>query len=209
MASWSDVLRLLPQLAVNLLPGLVSSRIGMGGRVMRSLERGAQKRVPGAAFTYPKLSGEFNYPIVYVGGDVPYMNASLNRGASENSSRAQTLEEHNRALAAGGIAAERALESWWPNQDTQPRVPFTPGSSAISGVKILPNNKIQVQFRGGGKWYTYKGGSNPLEASLAAKTLLESPSIGRALSARNGKKGIINPNLGYWARNHYDPSEVR
>ena len=78
----------------------------------------------------------------------------------------------------------------------------------------MPSNDIAIQFRKDGKWYYYKGGNNPREASLAAKSLLMAPSIGRAL-VRNGqyahngprdKEGRPDPNIGWWGRSHYNPN---
>lgn len=208
---WKQILDALPRLAMLLLPGVGMST---GGRMSRVLSAAAGRKLPGAAFTYPGLTENFDYPIQYVGGDMPYNNASIDRSLAYKGALAQSLEEHNRALSAGGPAAEKALQSWWPGEDVKPRVDFTPGSSAVSGVRILPNNKIQVQFRGGGKWYTYRGGSNPREASEAVKDLLTSPSIGRAMPrngkyAHNGpadKKGRLDVNVGAWGRTHYDPN---
>ena len=208
---WKMLLEALPQLAMSLLPGV---GLFTGGRMSKILSAGASKKLPGAAFTYPGLTENFDYPINYVGGDTPYNNASIDRALAYKGALAQSLEEHNRALAAGGQTAEAALQSWWPGEDVKPRVDFSPGSSAVSGVRILPNNKIQVQFRGGGKWYTYRGGSNPREASEAVKDLLTSPSIGRAIPrngkyAHNGpgdKKGRLDINVGAWGRSHYDPN---
>lgn len=204
--SWKMILDALPRLAMSLLPG-----VGMftGGKMSKVLSASAGKKLPGAAFTYPGLTSDFNYPMIYVGGDTPYENSSLNRELASKGALSQSLEEHNKALATGGPAGEKSLQSWWPGEDVQPRVDFTPGSSAVSGVKILPNNKIAVQFRGGGKWYTYLGGSNPRESSEVAKELLTAPSIGRAVAGREGKKNkdgsrTINPNFGWFGRAHYD-----
>lgn len=203
--SYSKLLSLLPRVIMNILPGAMLS----GGRVSRVLNAAANRRLPGSAFTYPGLTDEFIYPVVHVDQDVPFMNASLNREIASRGALAQSLEEHNEALMRGGEKLEKALESWWPNEDRKPREDFTPGSSAISGVKILPNNKIAVQWKNRGKWYTYLGGSNPRETSEFAKELLTAPSIGRAVAARTGKKNpdgtkTINPNFGWFGRAHYD-----
>lgn len=209
MASFSELMRLLPRIALNILPGVMMG----GGAASRILQRAVDKKIPGAALTYPDLDSEFVYPINYVGGDFPFENASLVRDVAEQAAAMQSLEEHNAALAMGGKEAEKKLDAWWKG-DLKPRQEFSPGSSAVSGVKILPNNKIAVQFRGGGKWYTYNGGANAREASLAARSLLTAPSIGRALVrdgqyAHNGprdKEGRPDKNIGWWGRTHYDPS---
>ena len=212
MASFSQVVELLGKVALQMLPGIMLG----GGNFSRAIEKAAAKKgLKGAAMTYPGLTHEFVYPITYVANSPTWVNnATLDRNIAPEALRSQTLEEHNRALMEGGDAAERALVSWWPNEDGTVRQNPTPGSSAVSGVKILPNNKIQVQFRGGGKWYTYKGGKNPYEASMAAAELLQAPSIGRMMN-RNGKlahtsptdkDGYIDKSVGAWARRHYDPN---
>ena len=212
MASFSQVVELLGKVALQMLPGIMLG----GGNFSRAIEKAAAKKgLKGAAMTYPGLTRDFIYPITYVANSPTWVNnATLDRNIAPEALRSQTLEEHNRALMEGGDAAERALVSWWPNEDGTVRQNPTPGSSAVSGVKILPNNKIQVQFRGGGKWYTYKGGKNPHEASMAASELLQAPSIGRMMN-RNGKlahtsptdkDGYIDNSVGAWARRHYDPN---
>lgn len=209
MASFSELMRILPRIALNILPGVMMG----GGAASRILQRAVDKRIPGAALTYPDLDSEFVYPINYVGGDYPFENASLIREAAEKAAAMQSLEEHNAALAMGGKEAEKKLDAWWKG-DLKPRQEFSPGSSAVSNVKILPSNDIAIQFRKDGKWYYYKGGNNPREASLAAKSLLMAPSIGRAL-VRNGqyahngprdKEGRPDPNIGWWGRSHYNPN---
>ena len=210
MASWSDIMKILPRVALQLLPGIMLG----GGRMATTITKAAQRKVPGAAMTYPGLTQNFNYAIVpYSSKESWANNNGVQRGVAEKAAKAQSLEEHNRALMAGGPAAERMLQSWWPGEDTQPRENFTPSSSAVRGVRILPNNKIQIQFRDGGKWYTYRGGSNPREASEAAHALLTAPSIGRSLprNGRNrhdypGAEGIPDSEVGWWGRNHYDPN---
>ena len=216
MASWSDIMKILPRVALQLLPGIMLG----GGNIARTIEGAAAKKgLKGAAMTYPKLTQKFIYPIVpYYSKESWANNNGVQRDVAEKAAKAQSLEEHNRALMAGGPAAERMLESWWPGEDTQPRENFTPSSSAVRGVHILPNSKngicyIQIQFRDGGKWYKYRGGSNPREASEAVHALLTAPSIGRALP-RNGKKrhdypgaeGITDSEVGWWGRNHYEPN---
>ena len=211
MASWSDIMKILPRVALQLLPGIMLG----GGNIARTIEGAAVKKgLKGAAMTYPGLTQNFIYPIVpYSSKESWANNNGVQRGVAEKAAKAQSLEEHNRALMAGGPAAERMLQSWWPGEDTQPRENFTPSSSAVRGVRILPNNKIQIQFRDGGKWYTYRGGSNPREASEAAHALLTAPSIGRSLprNGRNrhdypGSEGIPDSEVGWWGRNHYDPN---
>ena len=51
MASFSELMRLLPRIALNILPGVMMG----GGAASRILQRAVDKRIPGAALTYPDL----------------------------------------------------------------------------------------------------------------------------------------------------------
>ena len=219
MASFSQVVELLGKVALQMLPGIMLG----GGNFSRAIEKAAAKKgLKGAAMTYPGLTREFVYPITYVANSPTWVeNHTLDRNIAPEALRSQTLEEHNRALMEGGDVAERALMSWWPNEDYTVRQNPTPGSSAVSDVHILPNNKILVRFRNGGKWYRYRGGQKPntdaktpQEAAMTAMELLTAPSIGRMMN-RNGKlahtsptdkEGYIDNSVGAWARRHYDPT---
>ena len=219
MASWTDVLRLLPRIALQMLPGVMMG----GSRVGRVLQATANRRAPGTSFTYPELTGPFSYDVQYIPATrTAWTNNNANPGTVELSAPAQSIEEHNAALMNGGPSAEKALDAWWPGEDIKPRVPFTATSSAVSGIRINDNNTISIQFRNKGKWYTYKGGNNPKEASEAAKSLLLEESIGRALPrpARYGKTvlkrhdtpispGVESTRVGFWGTNHYEPDSSK
>ena len=144
----------------------------------------------------------------------PQLNAMLKQGVAEKAAQMQTLQEHNdtilkylRALPPNasekqkhlalmkGIADEEELVSYW--DDKQPRKDFTPSSSAVKAIRITPDNRIEVMWGSTPKWYTYKQHADPYQASLAAKELLTSGSIGRAL-VRKSKK------YGQWGRAQYD-----
>lgn len=203
---FSDILKVVGGL-------LVGGALGAGARSAGVL-RGAKASdvIKGAALTYPGLTSKFLYPVYYQYRDngVAFENASVNRDLAEKAAIAQSLDEHNAAVANG---TEDKLLSWWATTDRFPRKDFSPGSTAASGVMILPDNRIAVRFQPGGKWYYYRGGDNPRESSIIAKELLTAPSIGRAL-ARNGKfrhtrkgsPGIPDSSLGWWAKEHYDPT---
>ena len=198
----SDILKVVGGL-------LLGGVLGAGARSAGVL-RGAKASdvLKGAALTYPGLTEIFEYPVIYApnAGGYANENASIDRNLTFRYPLAQTLEEHNRAIADG---TEKQLESWFPGEDTKPRADFHPSSSAVSDIRIMPDNTIQIRWGGKGKFYTYRGGSNPRESSEIAKELLTAPSIGRALP-RNGKrrhygkgtKGTLDANIGWWGRRY-------
>lgn len=200
--SASDVLKVLGTIA---LGGM------LGGPAGGSRLRGARTSdiLKGVTFSYPGLTDTFVYPVVYAPNPAGYanMNASIDRNLTFRYPLAQTLDEHNRAVVDG---TEKNLESWWPGEDTKPRQDFHPSSSAVSDVRIMPDNTIQIRWGGKGKFYTYRGGSNPRESSEIAKELLTAPSIGRALPRNgrlkhDGKKdyaGTPDANIGFWGRRY-------
>ena len=219
--TWSKILEVAPRfLAAGLLPGLVSAPVA--GAAKGGL---AKTILAGGAYSYPEMTTEFK---PYSGSELgfggtettvdgkrtvkPALNGSTIDRSTINAVLAQTLEQHNKAVQLGN---EDSLMEWWPGKDTKPRKEVHPVSTAVQGIKINPDNTISIQFRNGkGKWYTYKGGSNPREASEAVKDLLLFPSIGRALP-RNGRKawgdskhiidkqGTPDSNVGEWGRQHY------
>lgn len=138
------------------------------------------------------LGHPFNYDMNYIPGP-PQENRMLLQKVADEAILRQTPEEHIAALKRGD---EKNLLSWW--DEDRPRVNFTPSSSAVSGIRITPDNRIQIRFGRGSKWYSYRGGSTPGQAAIELKKLIgqNGKSIGRAL-LRN------HPRFGQWARDHY------
>lgn len=160
---------------------------------------------PAAPFNQPLSSGtEFKYDLIYV-PKVTQNNRLRNR--SENKAGiAQTQQEHNAALNTYlnnlnlpveerrrlGIMQEKKMTKWAPGFDDGPRRALTPSSSVARAIKITPKNNIEIVFPNG-ETYTYRGGNNPVEASMAAMELLNSESIGREL----------NPHRNGWGKKHH------
>ena len=230
--SMSKILKLTPAVLQMLLPGFFNPSRGIGRAVASGLSR---RKLQGSAFDYPELTEDFYYgnpdgtltlpdTKTWVDGKEtvrPAMNVGINRGDA-GAALVQTLQQHNKAVANG---TERQLMQWWPGEDTQPRVMFNPTSTAVKGVRITKDNKIQVQFRSGdGKWYTYKGGNDLRETTDIAKELLTAPSIGRAVARmawgkyptkyrHTDSKDLLgpkerDPELGWWGSAHYDPTAL-
>lgn len=193
------------------MAGLISRILqGLVGFRTDAIRGGTASRILGGsspydASSYPSAK-DFYYDVYYFDDGEPVNNRTLDRAAAQNGARMQTIDEHNRAInkyirpgmdpverrwaIQKGLEEERALESFW--DENKPRVRLKAGSSAVSGIRINTDNTISVQFGGKGKWYTYAGGPNRFEASLAAKDLVTAPSIGRA----------INSKTGFWGSTH-------
>lgn len=159
------------------------------------------------------IGKNFNYDLNYIPGD-PQENRMLQQQIAAEGILRQTPEEHMAALTKyvrpnmtpdqkrkalqRGKEYEESLLSWW--DEDRPRRNFTPSSSAVSGIRITPDNKIQIRFGRGAKWYSYRGGATPNQAAIELKKLIgtNGQSIGRGL-LRKSKK------YGQWARDHYLP----
>lgn len=102
-----------------------------------------------------------------------------------------------------GREEEKDLPKWW--NESSNRRQFSVSSSAVKGIRITPEGSVQVQWGKSPKWYTFKNYSNTMLASKAARELLESDSIGRAVYpvvSHPPKKP--NPLLGQWNKKNYE-----
>lgn len=238
--SWSKILEMAPRVLMGLLPGMAGA--GLGGRFATS----AASRVLGnagirGAFTYPAMTSDFVVadPMAFGGTEttmggkktvLPAMNGSTMDRRAVDRVLAQTLADHNRAVADG---TEKNLEEWWPGEDTSPRGGGVhPKSTAVKGIKIRDDGAIQIQFRNGkGKWYTYRGGKDIRETTEKVKDLLTYPSIGRALAHGKGREnaklawpnskhlnsegkvdktlGFTDTNLSVWRDKNYEDDQSK
>lgn len=159
------------------------------------------------------LGHNFNYDLNYIPGPAQ-MNRMLMQQTADEYAPRQTLAEHIAALRRyvrpgmnpaqmkealrRGKEYEQSLPQWW--DDDRPRKNFTPSSSAVSGIRITPDNRIQIRFGKGSKWYSYRGGENPGAAAKEVQKLIgkNGQSIGQNL-VRKSKV------FGQWAKDHYLP----
>lgn len=224
MASKTEIAKALLQLAL----GMGVGGAIRGGPSLLSIASGASftPGVPGGAdaFMAKQYPTEFapdryhNYQVVNIPGA-----ANMNQfGKSysdtiEEAGRMQTIQEHNdaikkyirpgmkpkelRAAIELGIADEKRLPQFW--NESESRRPFKVSSSAITGIRLTPDARIQVQWKGKPTWYTFQQYPNTQEASLAAQELLKADSIGRAVYPVISRK-VNNPLLGSWNRKNYD-----
>ena len=216
-----DVLSLL------LGAGLNSRAMDFAAGVFGSAGLGPDASIDDSASDYPKSSMQVRIKPV---GDGVH-NAMVQVGVADKAARMQTLREHNDAInqflkpgqskaermeaIRKGKQAEKELLSFWA--DKKPRVNYTPSSSAIEAIRITPENRIQVKWRGKPSktnpsgWYTFLPSATPFEASEAFKSLVMAPSIGRAVYpvvSRPLKK--FNPYINNnWNSKYYDPSKAK
>lgn len=102
-----------------------------------------------------------------------------------------------------GREEEKDLPKWW--NESNNRREFSVSSSAVKGIRITPEGSVQVKWGKSPTWYTFKNYPNTQLASQAAKELLKSDSIGRAVYpvvSHPPKKP--NPLLGAWNRKNYE-----
>lgn len=171
------------------------------------------------------------------GVEGPYQNMNYMGKADasiiDEAAEQQSLEEHNEILAKyvrmlpanatprqvrdaiqRGRDEEKQLPKWW--NESNNRREFSVSSSAVKGIRITPEGNVEVKW--GGKpskknpsgWYTFKQYGNTHDASIAAKELLKSDSIGRAVwPVRSRPPKKPNPLLGGWNKENYAEEYAR
>lgn len=171
------------------------------------------------------------YKVVYdprpAGVKGPYQNMNsmgkTDAATIAEASEQQTREDHTEAIMKyvrmlpanatprqiqnamdRGREEEKSLPKWW--NESNNRREFSVSSSAVSGIRITPEGSVQVKWGKSPKWYTFRNYPNTMLASRAARELLESDSIGRAVYPVMSRPPK-NPNklLGAWNRKNYEP----
>lgn len=137
--------------------------------------------------------------------------------------RMQTLDEHNKAITRYvrpgmnpkqlrealnmGLEREKHMPAFW--NESKSRMPFKVSSSAVAGIRLTPDARVEVRWGTSPKWYSYRQYPDTYQASLAAQQLLQADSIGRAVMPfkRNGKTITFkNKKAQYseWSKPNYD-----
>lgn len=170
-----------------------------------------------------------NYAVEYYGGPANFNSVGkLYQDEIDKYGRMQTIEEHNDALLKYlrmapkdpvsqhkalmlGEEAEKNLKQFWDESSmnvNKNRAQFRVSSSAVSGIRITPDARIEVAWgTNPNKWYTFKQFKDTHNASLAAQQLLKADSIGRAVYpvVSRGMDPKKRPNgLGDWNEAYYD-----
>lgn len=150
-------------------------------------------------------------------------HGKANADVIDEAGRMQTLEEHNDAIRKyvhpgmtpkqlrvaldRGLQEEKNLAPFW--NESKSRRPFSVSSSAVSGIRLTPDGRVEVQWKSSPTWYTFKQYPDVQTASLAAQQLLQADSIGRAVMPFQRKGKILNfksPDISYWNYANYDPA---
>lgn len=162
--------------------------------------------IPGKA--NENSSGKANMPIIDEAGVMQDIDLH-NRTITKHIHPGMTPKQQRLALNQG-LEEEKRLPQFW--NESASRLPFSVSSSAVTGIRLTPDARIEVQWKNKPTWYTFKAYPNTYEASRAAQELLKADSIGRAVypvksrgpgspyMSRGGKL------LGAWNYKNYDGS---
>lgn len=154
-------------------------------------------------------------------------NKDLNRAVASDAARMQNLDFHNNVLfkylrpgmtqreaheaVKRGFKEERNVPAYW--DDLKPRRDMSVHSDAVHAIRITPDGRIEIKWRGKPSkknpsgWYTFKQYPDTHAASMAAKQLIMSDSLGHAVAPwqRNGKPiKYKTANMSWWNRKNYD-----
>lgn len=165
-----------------------------------------------------------NYDVVNIPGKANFnQHGKANAGVIDEAGVMQDIDLHNRTITKylrpgmtpqqerlalqQGLQEEKNLPQFW--NESSSRRPFSVSSSAVSGIRLTPDARVEVQWKSSPKWYTFRAYPNTYEASLAAQELLKADSIGRAVMPYQ-RKGVPlkfkNPDVTWWNRKNYDAS---
>lgn len=165
-----------------------------------------------------------SYDVINIPGKANFnQHGKANAGVIDEAGVMQDIDLHNRTITKyihpgmtpqqerlalqQGLQEEKNLPQFW--NESKSRRPFSVSSSAVSGIRLTPDARIEVQWKSSPKWYTFRAYPNTYEASKAAQELLKADSIGQAVMPfqRKGKRlNFSNPNLSWWNRKNYDGS---
>lgn len=181
---------------------------------------------PGSAFTAREYPTQFapgawhEYGVVQIPGKANYNQmGKANLSTIEEAGVMQDLELHNRTITKylrpgmtpqeqraalnRGLQEEKNLPQFW--NESASRRPFSVSSSAVSGIRLTPDARIEVAWQSNpSKWYTFRQYPNTYEASKAAQELLKADSIGRAVYPVVSKGIGVRGDLGAWNAPNYD-----
>ena len=225
----SDLLKILFGLGLGGAGGSLGGSLGGAGSMLRGGISGGTTGNGGYPSEFAPGSHHV-YNVVYsprpAGVSGPYQDMNKMGKADSatiaEASEQQTREDHTEALMKyvrmlpanatprqiqaamdRGREEEKTLPKWW--NESNNRRGFSVSSSAVSGIRITPEGSVQVKWGKSPKWYTFRNYPNTMLASKAARELLESDSIGRAVyPVMSRPPKTPNPLLGEWNRKNYE-----
>lgn len=162
-----------------------------------------------------------NYDVVNIPGKANFnQHGKANSSVIDEAGVMQDIDLHNRTITKyirpgmtpkqqrlalnQGLQEEKNLPQFW--NESSSRRPFSVSSSAVSGIRLTPDARIEVQWKNKPTWYTFKQYPNTYEASKAAQELLKADSIGRAVYPIRSRNIKPTSDLGWWNYPNYDPS---
>lgn len=166
-----------------------------------------------------------NYDVLTIPGKPNFnQHGKANAGVIDEAGVMQDIDLHNRTITKyirpgmtpqqerlalqQGLQEEKNLPQFW--NESKSRRPFSVSSSAVSGIRLTPDARIEVAWASKpNTWYTFKAYPNTYEASKAAQELLKADSIGRAVMPYQRKGKLLNikdpMKVSWWNRKNYDP----
>lgn len=162
-----------------------------------------------------------NYDVVNIPGKANFnQHGKANSSVIDEAGVMQDIDLHNKTITKyirpgmtpkqqrlalnQGLQEEKNLPQFW--NESKSRRPFSVSSSAVSGIRLTPDARIEVQWKNKPTWYTFKQYPNTYEASKAAQELLKADSIGRAVYPIRSRNIKPTNDLGWWNYPNYDPS---
>lgn len=162
-----------------------------------------------------------NYDVVNIPGKANFnQHGKANSSVIDEAGVMQDIDLHNKTITKyirpgmtpkeqrlalnQGLQDEKNLPQFW--NESKSRRPFSVSSSAVSGIRLTPDARIEVQWKNKPTWYTFKAYPNTYEASKAAQELLKADSIGRAVYPIRSRNIKPTSDLGWWNYPNYDPS---
>ena len=162
-----------------------------------------------------------NYDVVNIPGKANFnQHGKANSSVIDEAGVMQDIDLHNKTITKyirpgmtpkqqrlalnQGLQEEKNLPQFW--NESKSRRPFSVSSSAVSGIRLTPDARIEVQWKNKPTWYTFKAYPNTYEASKAAQELLKADSIGRAVYPIRSRNIKPTNDLGWWNYPNYDGS---
>ena len=150
-------------------------------------------------------------------------NGKANKGIIEEAGIMQDINLHNNTIKKyirpgmtpkeermalnKGLEEEKSLPQFW--NESSSRRPFSVSSSAVTGIRLTPDARIEVRWKSSPDWYTFRSYPDTRAASEAAQKLLKADSIGQAVMPVQ-RKGVPlkfkKPGMGWWNKINYDES---